>query len=206
MELMTKVLAGFTAMSHWEYLAVLLSLTYVVLAIKEKMLCWPAAFFSTLIYTIIFFNGALLMESLLNVYYMAMAIIGYMVWKNGSRQLPLPIVSWRLIKHLKIIAITGGVAIIIGYFTDNHTHAELPYLDSLTTCFAVMATYLLARKVMENWLYWIVIDVASIYIYFVKGYYPTLILFVVYTFMAMWGYVRWHNESQQTREKLIAAT
>ncbi len=69
MDFLTQTLSGFTAMSHWEYIAVGLSIAYLLLAIKESLWCWPAAFLSTLIYTIMYWNGALLMESLLNVYY-----------------------------------------------------------------------------------------------------------------------------------------
>lgn len=198
MELLTNTLAGFTAMSGWEYIAVFLGIAYLLLAIKQNQWCWFAAFFSTLIYTILYFNGALLMESLLNVYYMAMAIYGWWAWQYGSPQHnTLAISSWSWQRHITIIALTTCIALAIGYLMDTRTHADYAYLDSLTSCFAVMTTYLVAKKVLENWLYWVVIDAASLYLYFVKGYYPTFVLFVFYTFMAMWGYYTWRKQYQQ---------
>ena len=84
-------------------------------------------------------------------------------------------------------------------------NADLAYLDSFTTCFAVVTTYLVAKKVLENWLYWVVIDAASIYLYYLKGFYPTLVLFIFYTLMACWGYKRWYEEYESKQGKNIAS-
>lgn len=205
MEFITKTLSGFTAMSHWEYIAVVLSIAYLLLAIKESLWCWPAAFFSTLIYTIMYWNGALLMESLLNFYYMYMAVFGWIVWRKGNKkQSRLMITSWPVNRHVILIALTTLASVVIGYVMQNYTHADFAYLDSFTTCFAVVTTYLVAKKVLENWLYWIVIDAASMYLYYEKGYYPTLVLFVFYTFMAAWGFKTWYEEYAQNQIKPVA--
>ncbi len=205
MDFINQTLAGFTAMSHWEYIAVALSMAYLLLAIKENLWCWPAAFFSTLIYTIMYWNGALLMESLLHFYYMYMAVYGWLVWrKGGANKHELAITSWRFNQHLAIIGATSVVAVILGYIMTNYTHADFAYLDSFTTCFAVVTTYLVAKKVLENWLYWIVIDAASMYLYYEKGYYPTLALFVFYTIMAAWGFKTWYEEYEQDQAKPLA--
>ncbi|KPH56852.1 nicotinamide mononucleotide transporter [Pseudoalteromonas porphyrae] len=205
MEFITQTLAGFTAMSYWEYIAVALSMAYLLLAIKENLWCWPAAFLSTFIYTIMYWNGALLMESLLHFYYMYMAVYGWIAWRRGGDNLrELVITSWTLNQHLVIIVATSIVAVILGYVMTNYTHADFAYLDSFTTCFAVVTTYLVAKKVLENWLYWIVIDTASMYLYYEKGYYPTLALFVFYTIMAVWGFKTWYEEYEQNQAKPLA--
>ena len=205
MDFITQTLTGFTAMSHWEYIAVALSMAYLLLAIKESLWCWPAAFFSTLIYTIMYWNGALLMESLLHFYYMYMAVYGWVIWrKDRTKQHALVITSWCLNQHVAIITLTSIAAVIFGYITSNYTHADFAYLDSFTTCFAVVTTYLVAKKVLENWLYWIVIDAASMYLYYEKGYYPTLALFIFYTIMAAWGFKTWYEEYEQNQAKSLA--
>jgi nicotinamide mononucleotide transporter len=204
-EFLSATFSGFTAMSGWEYVAVILSLAYVLLAVKESQWCWPAAFISTFIYMVMYWNGALLMESALNVYYMIMAVVGWRMWQQGQLNVAAPIVSWTISRHLMIIGITTLISIAMGYVMDNYTHADLAYLDSFTTCFAVMTTYLVAKKVLENWLYWIIIDAASMYLYFVKGYYPTFVLFIFYTFMACWGYKRWYEEHEQRNGLPIAS-
>ncbi|GAA71683.1 nicotinamide mononucleotide transporter [Pseudoalteromonas sp. BSi20439] len=192
-------------MSHWEYIAVALSMAYLLLAIKENLWCWPAAFFSTLIYTIMYWNGALLMESLLNFYYMYMAVFGWVVWRKGkANQAQRLITSWPVNRHIILIVLTTLASLAIGYVMQNYTHADFAYLDSFTTCFAVVTTYLVAKKVLENWLYWIVIDAASMYLYYEKGYYPTLVLFIFYTIMAAWGFKTWYEEYEQSQAKPMA--
>lgn len=204
MDIITEMLAGFTAMSVWEYVAVGLSMAYLLLAIKESLWCWPAAFVSTLIYTIMYWNGALLMESLLHFYYMYMAIYGWVLWrKSKGEPQSLPITSWSIHRHMMILLVTSLVSVIIGFLMSHYTHADFAYLDSFTTCFAVVTTYLVAKKVLENWLYWIVIDAASMYLYYEKGYYPTLVLFIFYTIMAAWGFRTWYEEYEQKHAKSL---
>jgi nicotinamide mononucleotide transporter len=194
-DFISQAIGGFSAMSGWEYLAVLLSVVYLLLAMKQSLWCWPAAFFSTLIYTLLFFNGALLMESLLNVFYMSMAIYGWYCWRQPARadNRMLPVTSLSLTIHSQMAIATFTIAMVLGYIMDNYTRADFAYLDSITTCYSVLATYLLAKKILENWLYWVIIDAVSIYLFVNKGYYPTTVLFIFYTLMAVRGYFQWHN-------------
>ena len=158
------------ALTGWEAVAVLLALAYLVLAMKGSVWCWPAALASTAIYTVLFWKVSLLMESLLNVYYMAMAVYGYWMWSQGGKAHEgVNIVSWGLSTHIKLIAATALASVVIGYFMATQTQASFPYLDAATTCFAVMTTFLVARKVLENWIYWFVTDAISIYLYSSKG-------------------------------------
>ncbi|MCE9678927.1 nicotinamide riboside transporter PnuC [Shewanella sp. AS1] len=187
-------------MTAWEAIAVVLALAYLWLAMRGNIWCWPAAFLSTIIYTVLFWEVALLMESMLNVYYMAMAVYGFWLWRHGRRDKKrqgddnLAIVSWSPSRHIWIICVTTLVSLGLGYVMDNYTQASFAYLDAATTCFAVMTTYLVAQKVVENWLYWVVIDLVSIYLYFSKGLMLTSLLFVLYVGMAVAGYLMWRQE------------
>lgn len=184
-------------MTSWEMLAVFLSVTYLLLAIKESLWCWPAAFVSTLIYSILFFDASLLMDSALNIFYLVMAIYGWYSWKYGNikaRDKDLEINSYGLAKNLKIIAILIIISLGLGYIMANYTSADFAYLDTFTTVFAVFSTYMLTKKVLENWIYWVVIDSVSIYIYINKGFYLTAILFALYTILAIVAYKKWENE------------
>ncbi len=126
-----------------------------------------------------------------------------MVLRKGKAD-KISITSWSKQPHANLIGATSLAAIIIGYVMQNYTHADFAYLDSFTTCFAVVTTYLVAKKVLENWLYWIVIDAASMYLYYEKGYYPTLALFIFYTIMAAWGFKTWYEEYEQSQAKPLA--
>ena len=184
-------------MTSWEMLAVVLSVTYLLLAIMQNIWCWIAAFISTLIYSILFFDASLLMDSALNIFYLVMAIYGWYSWKYGNSKNKgddLVINSYGFLRNLQIIIALTIISSILGYIMANYTKADFAYLDTFTTVFAVFATYMLTKKVLENWLYWVIIDSVSIYIYINKGFYLTAILFVVYTILAIFAFKQWKEE------------
>jgi nicotinamide mononucleotide transporter len=184
-------------MTSWEMLAVLLSVVYLLLAIKQNLWCWVAAFISTFIYSILFFDASLLMDSALNIFYLIMAVYGWYSWKYTkgiNHHENLDINSYGLLKNIKIIITLTLISLILGFYMANYTRADFAYLDTFTTVFAVFATYMLTKKVLENWLYWIVIDAVSIYIYINKGFYLTAVLFVLYTILAFIAYNNWKKE------------
>ena len=192
-------------MTSWEMVAVFLSVTYLLLAIKQNLWCWVAAFISTLIYTILFFDASLLMDSALNMFYLVMAIYGWYSWKYGNginKNEELEITTYGLNKNLKIIGVLIIVSLILGYIMANYTSADFAYLDTFTTVFAVFTTYTLTKKVLENWLYWIVIDSVSIYIYINKGFYLTAVLFAFYTVLAFIAYNNWKKEYENLEYRI----
>lgn len=202
----------FYGLPLWELLAVISALFYVVLAAKENIWCWPAALVSTVIYTVIFYDVYLWMDAVLQVYYLVMAIFGWYCWRkispsanNGAYRnadsSTLEIQRWPLIFHTKIILLLTICSLAIGWLMDNYTPTDFPYLDSATTVFAVFATYLVTKKVLENWLYWIVIDLVSIYLYIEKGLQPTVVLFCLYVVIAIVGYVIWLGKYQKNNHQ-----
>jgi nicotinamide mononucleotide transporter len=107
--------------------------------------------------------------------------------------------------HGKAIVGLGIIAGILGWLMARYSPASFPYLDALTTVFAVFATYLVAKKVLENWLYWIAIDALSIYLYLEKDLTPTALLFMLYVIIASYGYVKWATE-YKTKKVLVLGT
>lgn len=200
---MTEVFASFIDYASnlpWlELVAMLLALAYILWAAIGSIWCWPAAFFSTALYTYIFYDVLLLMDSALNIYYLVMAVYGYWVWQkdksinNDHSASPLDIISWQLSFHIKACFVLTIISLVLGYLMANYSPANFPYLDTFTTVFAVFATYLVTQKVLENWLYWVVIDAVSIYLYVAKELTPTVVLFGIYIVIATWGYFKWLN-------------
>lgn len=187
-----SAMTGLLASSPWELAAVALAIGYLLLAMKQNQWCWPAAFISTAIYTILFWESALLMESVLNAYYLLMAIYGWWAWhKKGDIETQQSIISWSIMTHGKVIVGLSIVSIIIGYIMATFTHADFAYLDATTTVFAVFTTWMVTQKVLENWLYWLVIDAVSIHLYLAKGFNPTALLFMAYCVMVLFGYRQW---------------
>ncbi len=189
---MDTVLAGARAMSPWETAAVLLAIGYLLLAVRENIWCWYCAFASTAIYTVLFWDVSLLMESALNVYYMGMAIFGWYQWTLGRASgNGLSIQSLSRNQHLIIIVAIGNLSLVSGYLLSQYSTAAWPYVDSFTTWASVITTYLVAKKFLENWLYWIVIDSVSIPLYLDRGLPLTALLFAVYVVIAIAGYFSW---------------
>lgn len=188
------IIALIEAMSPWEGIAVVLALAYLVLAARENIACWYCALLSTAIYTAVFWDVSLLMESALNVYYMAMAIYGWQQWRAGaSTSERLHIHTWRLRQHVVVLLAIGVLTIASGIWLSMNTQAAWPYVDSFTTWASVVTTVMVARKVLENWLYWFVIDAVSIPLYLERGLYLTAVLFVAYLVIVVFGFISWRN-------------
>ncbi len=192
-------------MSHWELLAVILAITYLLLAMRENILCWYAAFISTAIYTVIFWDVSLFMESLLNVYYMGMAVYGWQQWRQPNttktgREETRAVITWSPKAHLLTLAAIVLCSVISGTLLATNTEASWPYLDSFVTWASVITTYMVAKKVLENWLYWIVIDLIAIPLYIDRELYLTALLFISYVIIAIFGFLSWqrHYKRQQT--------
>lgn len=197
-----QLLAATSSLSAWELVAVLLGIAYLLLAVRESLWCWYAAFVSTGIFLWLFWEVNLLMESALQVYYLAMAVYGWHQWRHGRRDTRVPaaaagsgqalrIGTWQLRTHLLVIAAVLVASAGSGFLLAEYTDAALPYLDSFTTWGSILTTWMVARKILENWLYWLVIDSASIYLYLERGLLLTAGLFAVYLIIVVFGYRRW---------------
>ena len=194
---MDNILQLLALSSGVELVAVALAIAYVILAIRQSLWCWPAAAISASIYTVLFFTGKLYMESILQVFYVLMAGYGYWQWrtlKNTAQQQSGGSIR-RLsgLWHSKWLLMLTVLSMLLGTALMWLTDADMPYLDTFTTVFSFFATFLVARKLLENWLYWVVIDVVYIGLFWSKGFYATALLFVVYTVMAAIGYLRWRQ-------------
>ena len=187
------IVTAFTQMSGWEILAVVLGVAYVILAAKESQWAWPFAFFSTLIYTILFWDGALISSSILNFYYMAMAVYGFILWKEDEKGETLNISCWPLKQHLLFISIGLVGSVVLGYLSENYLGARFAYHDAFVMVFSGIATWMMAKKVLENWFYWMLIDSTAIVLYYKSGYLATIVLFVLYVILAFYGYVSWRK-------------
>lgn len=194
MILLDRFVAAAETISVAEVVAVLLAITYLLLVIRQNILCWAAALASVLIYLVIFFNAQLYMESALQIFYAAMAVYGWYQWKYGGiEHQGLRIVTWRL--HIHAIVIGGILGLTLGFgWVLSATDAAFPYLDSFTTVAAVITTYMVTRKVLENWAYWFVIDGLSVYLYVSRELYLTAGLFVLYLVMILIGFRCWWRE------------
>jgi len=180
-----------------EAASVLLGILYLVLAIRESVWCWPAAFLSSALTIAVVFGARLYSEVALNAYYAAMAVYGWYQWQYGGRRhgvTELPIAVWPLKKHALAIGGSIALAAIVGWYMSRHTQAAFPYLDAFVTVASVVTTYMVARKILENWLYWLVVDSLALYLYWQRELYLYVGLFALYLVLVVLGLVRWHRD------------
>ena len=176
-----------------ESIAVLFSVLYVILATKQNIWCWAAAGISVALYIYICFSAQLFPETGLQVFYLVMAFYGYYNWTKNEQN--LQITQWSAGKHLTLIITGAIITFLMGFYFATYTSAKMPIVDSFTTVFSVIATYMVTKKVLENWLYWIVIDVVSIYLYYNRELHLSSLLFLAYTIIAIFGYFMWLNKN-----------
>ena len=191
---MDGIAAQLQAFGPAEIVAVLAAIAYLLLAIRRNIWCWFFAALSTAIYIGLFIGAKLYMESVLNVFYLAMALYGWHVWRSGGdKGGELPVTRWPLSAHAAAVAGIAVTAALIGFLLDSYSDAAFPYADSATTVAAIWTTFLVARKVLENWWYWLAIDSVSIYLYWARDLQLTALLFVLYVLLIPIGLVAWRR-------------
>jgi nicotinamide mononucleotide transporter len=184
-------------LSPLEAAGVLFSVLYLVLAIREHLWCWPAAFISSVLTIVVMFGARLYAEAALNVFYAAMAVYGWYQWRYGGRRAgaaQLPISVWPLRVHLWVIGGSALARAVVGWAMSRYTAAAFPYFDSFVTVASIVTTYMVAKKILENWLYWLVIDSLSSYLYLQRGLYLYVALFALYLVLVVIGLARWRRD------------
>jgi len=176
----------------------------VYLAAKNRIWSWPFAIISVIIYIFIFWNAKLYADMGLQVYFLIMNFYGWYFWsqRNENEKTPVSSITPREV----IFSIIGiiGFTVGLGFFLYKGTDASFPFLDSFCTACSIVAQVFLARKVMENWLIWIFVDVIYVGVYMVKDLHLTAGMYALYIYIAAMGYLEWRREFLHT--KLLAET
>jgi nicotinamide mononucleotide transporter len=179
--------------SWTELIAAALAVIYLLLAIRQQLACWAAAFVSSCLYVWVFFGARLYMEAALNAFYAAMAIYGFWQWQQGRGGAALTVCRWRIARHAAGFAIIVALSVVSWYFLRRFTPAAWPLVDSLVTWSSVFATFLVARKVYENWHWWLVIDSVELWLCFSRRLYLTMLLFGLYLVLIVVGMRQWRR-------------
>jgi nicotinamide mononucleotide transporter len=176
-----------------EIIAAALAVVYLLLAIRQQLACWAAAFVSSCLYVWVLFGARLYMESALNAFYAVMAIYGFWQWQRGNGGAALAVCRWPISRHLAGFLGVTALSVVSWYFLRRFTPAAWPFVDSMVTWSSVFATFLVARKVYENWHWWLVIDSVSLCLYFSRHLYLTMLLFGFYLVLIVIGMRQWRR-------------
>lgn len=195
------------------WIATITAVLYVILALKESIWCWSFGIVSSGLSIGVYVTQELYYESLLSVFYVVLGVYGWISWSSNRRgrevngdaaivnlsgtkdkqEVHITLIPQRILAIVCFIGVAIGL--LLGFASDTITGAQYAYMDAMVTSFSVLATWMTARKFLENWIFWIFIDACSAILYIVKGpgMYLFALLFIFYTFMAVAGYFAWRK-------------
>lgn len=180
--------------ANWiELLGSVLSIIYLYLSIKQKASLWIFGFLCSALYVVVFFQSKFYADMSLQFYYLGVSVFGWISWKAGKpeNRKELPVKRTTPLSGAIILIIALVLYFLYYFILSEYTDSPLPKADSFTTALSIVATWMLARKMIEHWWLWIIVDSVSAGLYFYRALYPTAILFVIYTIMAIIGYLQW---------------
>jgi nicotinamide mononucleotide transporter len=192
-EFSIQLASAWRTTSWTEIIAAVLAVAYLVLAIRQQLACWAAAFVSSCLYVWVLFGAHLYMESALNAFYAAMAVYGYLQWQRGDAGSARSVCRWPIGRHLAGLVGVLALSAVNGFFLQRYTPAASPFIDSMVTWSSVFATFLVARKVYENWHWFLVIDTVSLCLYVNRRLYVTVLLFGLYLVLIVIGMRQWRR-------------
>ena len=179
----------------------LFGLIYVWLSIRQSILTWPAGIITSLLYCGVFFESKFYAGMGLQVYYLVISAYGWWSWNHGgetdSGEEPLKVSLTSLNTWFTLFFVNFFLTFLMYFLLRRYTDSPIPFGDAFTTSLSIIATWMLARKKLEQWLIWIFVDLVSVGLYLYRGLYPTVFLFLVYAAMAGIGYYEWQKKPEE---------
>ena len=187
-----------------ELLGAILGIMYIIFSIRQNLFTWPTGILTSLLYIVVFYKSALYAAMGLQVYYVLISIYGWILWLRGKTENSKSMLSVQFVKRelwLKIASALITIYAVILFILLNFSDSDVPFMDSLTTSLSIVATWMLAKKYIEHWIIWILVDVVSSGLYIYKNLWPTVVLFCIYTLMAFIGFIEWKKDLNLKIEK-----
>lgn len=180
--------------NYIEVFGTIAGLLYLYLSVKQNIWLWVLGFISSVIYVYVYYHSKFYADMSLQFYYIVVSVYGWFSWRGqdtaqGKKEIPVRVASskeWSL-----FLVASAFLSFALGFILQRYTDSPIPYWDGFTTGASIVATWMLAKKYIENWLFWVVIDFVSLILYAYKGLYSTVVLFAVYTVVAVLGYLEW---------------
>jgi nicotinamide mononucleotide transporter len=177
-----------------EWVAVALALAYVLLATRQSRWCWPASAASSAIYFVLFARAGLPMQAALQVFYVIMSGYGWFAWRaRHGKSHELPVSVWPVRRHVVALVLVVAATFANLRLVGADPRSLVAFADAFVAWGSVVAMWLVTRKVLENWLYWIAFDLVAAALYFSQGFLATTGLFLVYVVLAVRGFIAWRR-------------
>lgn len=189
-----QLVAGQFSQTTWlEWLGTLTGFACVYLAAKQNIWNWPVAIISVLAYAILFYEYKLYGDAVLQFYFLATSVYGWYYWLKRSNEHLKPVVSLSLRDFAKSVVIIALLSITLGWFLDRYTDSNVPYIDGFCTAMSFAGQFLMTRKVLQNWILWIIVDICYVPLYLYKNLALTAVLYTLFLVLAVMGYVDWRK-------------
>lgn len=188
--------------NYIEILGALTGLIYLYLEIKQKIWLWPFGLITSALYVYIFFISKFYADMGLQFYYLAISIYGWWHWLYGGKTEKtekkekkdnLPVTRIDRKTAFLLAPITLFIFALIAFILVEFTDSPVPFGDAFTTALSITATWMLARKIIDMWWLWMIVNAVSLGLYIYKGLYPTSLLFFFYFSMSIVGYLQWRK-------------
>ncbi len=186
-----QVIIQFKQTSALEWVGVITAFACIVLAAMGHILNWPISIVSSGAYAVLYYKFKLYGDSFLQLYFLATAVYGWYYWLEREKRHEKPIVQLSVSGWFVAIAAIAILTALLSAFLDNYTNTDVPYIDGFCTAMSFVAQILMARKVLQNWILWVVVDVCYVPLLLYKGLASTAVLYAVLVILAVLGYVEW---------------
>jgi nicotinamide mononucleotide transporter len=181
-----------------EILATTANLIFVIFMIRENIICWFFGIVGSLLSIYLFIGAKLYSEAFLYFFYVLFGIWGWIRWHRRQEQDSNPVSKWSVASHIRALLGASALALGLGYIALSLTDAQRPFIDAFTTAFSFLATYLEVAKVLDAWIYWILINLASIWLYHDRSLDIYAVLIGVYALLSVWGYISWNRAYRES--------
>ena len=185
------ILNQFASTTWLEWVGTISGFICVYLAARQNIWNWPVAIISVIAYAILFYEYQLYGDAFLQLYFMATSFYGWYYWMMRKEANLKPIVtltrSQVQMVALSSVFLTG----LLGWFLDVFTDSDVPYIDGFCTALSFIAQFLMTRKVLQNWIMWIIVDICYVPLYIYKDLMLTAVLYTLFLGLALMGYLQW---------------
>lgn len=194
MAALVDAVVSYLAANPLETVAALFGIVSVWLSTREHIASWPTAIVNVTLYFIVFRRAALYADMWLQAIYLALSIYGWYEWKfGGTGRTELPVSRATRREALVLVPIGAVGATLLALYFERHTDAALPWVDSTLSVASLIAQWMMTRKLVENWIVWIVADIAYVAMFISKGLHVTAALYAVFLVLAIKGFVDWRR-------------
>lgn len=190
-----------------EILGVIIGFIYLWLEYKASIYLWLTSIIMPAIYLFVYFDAGLYADVAINIYYLIIGVYGWVSWrygisrKNGTEKNDLKISHTSRRQWLRLLIAYIVIHFAISFTLINFTDTDVPWFNGLTSALSIIGMWMLAKKLIEQWFVWFVVDILSAVLYFYKGLEPTALLYSVYAIVAILGYKKWNKLLQKQYAK-----